>query len=98
MPRHSPLRASNCRPRMATAAASRAYRRLLERTRRASVSSLARGNDIARFVGSVFISGREDPVGTGFLVSPRLLMTAAHVLPTDAAASAARVRFKSIDD
>ncbi|WP_225827832.1 trypsin-like serine peptidase [Streptomyces naphthomycinicus] len=51
-------------------------------------SFLPRGTRVARTVARISVreNGRELPIGTGFLVSPRLLMTNHHVL-TDAGAA-----------
>ena len=56
---------------------------------------LPRGARVAATVARITLldQGRELPLGTGFLVSPRLLMTNNHVLPTASAASGVVVEF-----
>ena len=56
---------------------------------------LPRGARVAATVARITMRdrGREIPLGTGFLVSPRLLMTNNHVLPTVAAAQDVVVEF-----
>ncbi|MGY1960781.1 trypsin-like serine peptidase [Nocardia gipuzkoensis] len=56
---------------------------------------LARGARTAATVGriSLLCNGREIPMGTGFLVSPRLLLTNNHVLPDQDTARQAVVEF-----
>ncbi|MGV9869301.1 trypsin-like serine peptidase [Rhodococcus koreensis] len=56
---------------------------------------LARGARVAATVARISLtgSGREIPLGTGFLVSPRLLMTNNHVLPDTDTARAVVVEF-----
>ncbi|MGW4637716.1 trypsin-like peptidase domain-containing protein [Sphaerisporangium sp. NPDC004334] len=58
-------------------------------------SFLPRGARAARTVGRISVSenGRELPIGTGFLVSPRLLLTNHHVFPRIEAARQAFVEF-----
>jgi V8-like Glu-specific endopeptidase len=58
-------------------------------------SFLPRGGRAARTVARISISenGREIPVGTGFLVSPRLMLTNHHVFPNATAARSAFVEF-----
>ncbi|MEO3807530.1 serine protease [Sphaerisporangium sp. B11E5] len=58
-------------------------------------SFLPRGARAARTVARVSVgeNGRELPIGTGFLVSPRLLMTNHHVFPRAEAARQAFVEF-----
>lgn len=58
-------------------------------------SFLPRGARAARTVARISVSenGRELPVGTGFLVSPRLLLTNHHVFPDVEAAHRAFVEF-----
>ncbi|MBF8193318.1 trypsin-like peptidase domain-containing protein, partial [Nonomuraea sp. K274] len=58
-------------------------------------SFLPRGVRAARTVARISVSenGREFPIGTGFLVSPRLLLTNHHVLPDATAASSVFVEF-----
>ncbi|MGW0808114.1 trypsin-like serine peptidase [Nonomuraea sp. NPDC002799] len=58
-------------------------------------SFLPRGARAARTVARISIceNGRELPIGTGFLVSPRLLLTNHHVFPDATAARSAIVEF-----
>ncbi|MFG1687235.1 trypsin-like serine peptidase [Nonomuraea sp. NPDC049269] len=58
-------------------------------------SFLPRGVRAARTVARISVSenGREIPLGTGFLVSPRLLLTNHHVFPDITAARSAFVEF-----
>ncbi|MFG1708294.1 trypsin-like serine peptidase [Nonomuraea sp. M3C6] len=58
-------------------------------------SFLPRGMRAARTVARISVSenGREIPIGTGFLVSPRLLLTNHHVFPGATAARSAFVEF-----
>ncbi|MBB4698579.1 V8-like Glu-specific endopeptidase [Sphaerisporangium siamense] len=58
-------------------------------------SFLPRGVRAARTVGRISVSenGRELPIGTGFLVSPRLLLTNHHVFPRIGAVRQAFVEF-----
>ncbi|GAA2428963.1 hypothetical protein GCM10010405_09630 [Streptomyces macrosporus] len=58
-------------------------------------SFLPRGARAARTVARVAVreNGRELPIGTGFLVSPRLLLTNHHVLPDEEAARQCFVEF-----
>ncbi|MFG1956536.1 trypsin-like serine peptidase [Nonomuraea sp. NPDC049028] len=58
-------------------------------------SFLPRGARAARTVARISVSenGREVPIGTGFLVSPRLLLTNHHVFPSVTAARSAFVEF-----
>ncbi|MEV0388891.1 serine protease [Nonomuraea sp. NPDC050643] len=58
-------------------------------------SFLPRGVRAARTVARISVSenGREIPIGTGFLVSPRLLLTNHHVFPYAEAAAQAFVEF-----
>ncbi len=58
-------------------------------------SFLPRGARAARTVARISVSenGREIPLGTGFLVSPRLLLTNHHVFPDATAARSAFVEF-----
>ncbi|TYB61358.1 trypsin-like peptidase domain-containing protein [Nonomuraea sp. PA05] len=60
-----------------------------------SWSFLPRGARAARTVARISVAenGREIPIGTGFLVSPRLLLTNHHVLPDAAAAASVIVEF-----
>ncbi|MFC5825615.1 trypsin-like serine peptidase [Nonomuraea insulae] len=60
-----------------------------------SWSFLPRGARAARTVAriSVVENGREIPIGTGFLVSPRLLLTNHHVLPDATAAGSVIAEF-----
>jgi V8-like Glu-specific endopeptidase len=60
-----------------------------------SWSFLPRGARAARTVARICVAenGRELPIGTGFLVSPRLLLTNHHVLPDATAAGAVIVEF-----
>jgi V8-like Glu-specific endopeptidase len=60
------------------------------------VAFLERGLQVARSVGRVWVgvsSGRPSGFGTGFLVSPRLLLTNHHVLPNAAVARTSLVEF-----
>lgn len=64
-----------------------AYERILGLSKELQAwSFLPRGARAARTVARILIgeNGRELPIGTGFLVSPRLLMTNHHVLPDEA--------------
>lgn len=73
-----------------------AYERILGLSKELQAwSFLPRGARAARTVARVFTreEGRELPVGTGFLVSPRLLMTNHHVLPDAASAHDCLVEF-----
>lgn len=60
-----------------------------------SWSFLPRGARAASAVARISVrdNGRELPVGTGFLVSPRLLMTNNHVLPDEATAGRMVIEF-----
>jgi len=60
-------------------------------------SFLPRGVRAAGSVARISVreNGRELPLGTGFLVSPRLLMTNHHVLPDQASAQACFVEFSA---
>jgi len=60
-----------------------------------SWSFLPRGARAAATIARIseLDNGREMPLGTGFLVSPRLLMTNNHVLPTEASARQVVVEF-----
>lgn len=60
-----------------------------------AASFLARGARAATTVARISLTdgGREIPLGTGFLVSPRLLMTNNHVLPDEDAAGRAIAEF-----
>ncbi|AQZ70865.1 serine protease [[Actinomadura] parvosata subsp. kistnae] len=60
-----------------------------------SWSFLPRGARAARTVARICVAenGREIPIGTGFLVSPRLLLTNHHVLPDATAAASVIVEF-----
>ncbi|MFD0479348.1 trypsin-like peptidase domain-containing protein [Nonomuraea thailandensis] len=60
-----------------------------------SWSFLPRGARAARTVARISVAenGRELPIGTGFLVSPRLLLTNHHVLPDATAAGSVVVEF-----
>jgi V8-like Glu-specific endopeptidase len=60
-----------------------------------AVSFLARGSRAAAAVARISMAqgGREIPLGTGFLVSPRLLMTNNHVLPDEEAAQRVLIEF-----
>jgi V8-like Glu-specific endopeptidase len=60
------------------------------------VAFLERGLQVARTVGRVWVgvsSGRPSGFGTGFLVSPRLLLTNHHVLPNATVARASLIEF-----
>lgn len=60
------------------------------------VAFLERGLQVARTVGRVWVgvsSGRPAGFGTGFLVSPRLLLTNHHVLPNVAVARTSLIEF-----
>jgi endonuclease G len=62
-----------------------------------STSFLIRGTRAASTVARITLvdNGREQPLGTGFLVSPRLLMTNNHVLPDATFASQVVVEFSA---
>lgn len=62
-----------------------------------AVNFLARGTRAAAAVARISRCdrGREIPVGTGSLVSPQLLLTNNHVLPTPAAAASVVVEFRA---
>jgi len=62
-----------------------------------STSFLIRGTRAAATVARITLidNGREAPLGTGFLVSPRLLMTNNHVLPDAAFAGRVVVEFSA---
>lgn len=73
-----------------------AYERILGLSKELQAGSfLPRGARAARTVGRIAAreNGRELPIGTGFLVSPRLLMTNHHVLPDAAATQQCLVEF-----
>ncbi|WP_328835393.1 serine protease [Streptomyces europaeiscabiei] len=77
--------------------ATAAYERILGVSRDLQAwSFLPRGTRAARTVARISVreNGRELPVGTGFLVSPNLLLTNHHVLPD---AEAARQSFVEFD-
>ena len=60
------------------------------------VAFLQRGIQVARTVGRVWVgvsNGRPSGFGTGFLVSPRLLLTNHHVLPNAAVARTSLIEF-----
>jgi len=57
------------------------------------VNYLEAGHIAARAVGRVLIRNGQAGFGTGFLVSPRLLLTNNHVLPNREVAAASRVEF-----
>jgi hypothetical protein len=60
------------------------------------VAFLERGLQVARSVGRVWVGvsgGRPSGFGTGFLVSPRLLLTNHHVLPNAAVARTSLIEF-----
>ncbi|CAL9350733.1 trypsin-like serine peptidase [Streptomyces sp. enrichment culture] len=68
-----------------------------------AVNFLPRGVRAARTVARITLrrGGRELPMGTGFLVSPRLLMTNHHVLPDTETASSCFAEFQAeigVDD
>ncbi|MGW1672364.1 trypsin-like serine peptidase [Streptomyces sp. NPDC002324] len=76
--------------------ASAAYERILGVSRDLQAwSFLPRGARAARTVARISVreNGRELPVGTGFLVSPNLLLTNHHVLPDVEAARQSFVEF-----
>lgn len=73
-----------------------AYERILGLSKELQAwSFLPRGARVARTVARVSAreNGRELPIGTGFLVSPRLLMTNHHVLPDADSARRCLVEF-----
>ncbi|WP_406251984.1 serine protease [Streptomyces atratus] len=73
-----------------------AYERILGLSKELQAwSFLPRGARAARTVARISVreNGRELPLGTGFLVSPRLLMTNHHVLPDAATAQQCFVEF-----
>jgi endonuclease I/V8-like Glu-specific endopeptidase len=72
------------------------YERVLGRSDLTSVCFLERGLKVSRTVGRVRIGdsrGRLSGYGTGFLVSPRLLLTNNHVLSSAAEASHSQIEF-----
>ncbi|MDY7230187.1 endonuclease [Hyalangium rubrum] len=72
------------------------YERVLGRSDLTSVCFLERGLKVSRSVGRVHIGdsrGRVVGYGTGFLVSPRLMLTNNHVLRTAAEAGNSRIEF-----
>lgn len=76
--------------------ATAAYERILGASKELQAwSFLPRGARAARTVARISAreNGREIPLGTGFLVSPRLLMTNHHVLPDAEAARECFVEF-----
>ncbi|MFE7543288.1 trypsin-like serine peptidase [Streptomyces platensis] len=82
--------------REAPLAAPEAYERILGLSKELQAwSFLPRGARAARTVARISTreNGRELPLGTGFLVSPRLLMTNHHVLPDKATAQHCFVEF-----
>ncbi|WP_432144797.1 trypsin-like serine peptidase [Streptomyces sp. bgisy084] len=82
--------------REAPLAAPEAYERILGLSKELQAwSFLPRGARAARTVARISTreNGRELPLGTGFLVSPRLLMTNHHVLPDEATAQQCFVEF-----
>ncbi|QGV81747.1 trypsin-like serine peptidase [Streptomyces ficellus] len=73
-----------------------AYERILGLSKELQAwSFLPRGARAARTVARILTrdNGRELPIGTGFLVSPRLLMTNHHVLPDAASARECLLEF-----
>ncbi|MEU0671210.1 serine protease [Streptomyces lavendulocolor] len=73
-----------------------AYERILGLSKELQAwSFLPRGARAARTVARIVTreNGRELPIGTGFLVSPRLLMTNHHVLPDEASARQCLLEF-----
>jgi endonuclease G, mitochondrial len=72
------------------------YERVIGRNDLTSVCFLERGLKVARSVGRVRIGdarGRLAGFGTGFMVSPRLLLTNNHVLSSAAEASRSQIEF-----
>jgi endonuclease G len=72
------------------------YERVLGRSDLTSVCFLERGLKVSRTVGRIHIGdarGRVSGYGTGFLVSPRLMLTNNHVLSTPAEAATSRIEF-----
>ncbi|MCH7497888.1 MAG: trypsin-like peptidase domain-containing protein [Candidatus Marinimicrobia bacterium] len=69
--------------------------RIMEENDLLSVRFLHRGSSLARSVGRVLIRrrGRTIGFGTGFLVSPQLMMTNHHVLDTAGSAAESRIEF-----
>ncbi|MFF8288922.1 trypsin-like serine peptidase [Streptomyces sp. NPDC016309] len=73
-----------------------AYERILGLSKELQAwSFLPRGARAARTVARILAreNGRELPIGTGFLVSPRLLMTNHHVLPDETSARQCLLEF-----
>jgi endonuclease G len=72
------------------------YERVMGRSDLTSVCFLERGLKVARTVGRIHIGdsrGRVVGYGTGFLVSPRLMLTNNHVLGGKAEAATSRIEF-----
>ncbi|HEX8701836.1 MAG TPA: endonuclease [Myxococcaceae bacterium] len=72
------------------------YERVLGRSDLTSVCFLERGLKVSRTVGRIHIGdsrGRVSGYGTGFMVSPRLMLTNHHVLSSKAEAATSRVEF-----
>ncbi len=72
------------------------YERVMGRSDLTSVCFLERGLKVSRTVGRIHIGdsrGRVLGYGTGFMVSPRLLLTNNHVLSSVAEAATSRVEF-----
>ncbi|MEV5935115.1 endonuclease [Streptomyces sp. NPDC052079] len=67
--------------------------RLIGRNNLTPVAFLEHGARAARSVGRITISGPGGGHGTGFMVSPRLLLTNNHVLPSTEEASRSKVAF-----
>jgi endonuclease I/V8-like Glu-specific endopeptidase len=73
-----------------------AYERVMGRSDLTSVCFLERGLKASRTVGRILIGdsrGRVVGYGTGFMVSPRLMLTNNHVLSSRAEAATSRVEF-----
>jgi endonuclease G, mitochondrial len=78
----------------ATGPAVSAVERILGKSDLMSVRYLELGVRVARSIGRVHVrSSKGSGYGTGFLVSPRLLLTNNHVLESATVASASRVEF-----
>jgi len=76
--------------------AQRVYERVLGRSDLTSVCFLERGLKVSRSVGRIHIGdsrGRVMGYGTGFMVSPRLMLTNHHVLSSKAEAATSRIEF-----
>lgn len=70
--------------------------RIIEQNELMGASFFARGNAAARAIGRVIIrdnAGRTRGYGTGFMISPRLLMTNNHVLNSPTSASTSLIEF-----